>query len=133
MNSVDSMIRILVVDDSSMIRKYISQLIQLEPDMRVCAEAYDEASALKAIQEHKPDMVLMDISFGGNDAGIGLMKDISAQDSELPMLAISLYEEAIYKERAFDAGARGYLMKQEAPEHLINAIRQVMSGKIYVS
>ena len=130
--SLDTMTKILIVDDNTIIRKYISHLIHLEPDLKVCAEAWNEKSALQAIEDHKPDVVLVDISFGGNEAGIDLMKEISTRYSNLPMLALSLHEETLYVERALSAGARGYLMKQEAPDHLVDAIHQILSGNRYV-
>ena len=125
-------VKILLIDDSDIIRKYITQLIQLEPDMEVCAEAYSEETARAALERQRPDLALVDISFGGNEAGISLMRDIHERYKDLPMLALSLHEEALYSERALKAGARGYLMKQEAPDHLIPAIRQILSGKVYV-
>jgi len=127
-----STIKILIVDDSALIRKYLTQLIQFEPDMQVCGEACDEESALEAVKKYNPDLVLVDISFGGNEAGIDLMQEINRQNKNLPMLALSLHEETLYGERVRQAGAKGYLMKQEAPDHLIFAIRQIMSGKFYV-
>ncbi len=132
MNTIIKPVKILIVDDTLLIRKYIGQLIRLEADLQVCGEAQDQESALRAIEELKPDMVLVDISFGGNEAGIELMREIHSRNKDLPTLALSLHEEALYGQRVREAGARGYLMKQEAPEYLITAIRHVLSGKHYV-
>ncbi len=130
MNPVEAVTKILIVDDSPLIRKYITRLLELEPDFKVCGQAENGPSALQAIEDQRPDMVLVDISFGGNEAGIDLMHAINARDPNLPMLAISLHEKDLYGDRVLRAGARGYLMKQEAPDQLIAAIRQILKGDL---
>jgi DNA-binding NarL/FixJ family response regulator len=124
--------RILLVDDHAVVRFGIAQLINRQNDLMVCGEEEDAARALSAIATLKPDLVIADISLK-ESSGLELMRNIKAQYSGLPVLAISTHDESIYAEIAFRAGALGYLMKQEALEKIPAAIRRVLSGAIYVS
>ncbi len=124
--------RILLVDDHAVVRYGIAQLINRESDLQVCGEEEDAANALSAIGKLKPDLVIADISLK-DSSGLELMRNIKAQYSKLPVLVVSAHDESIYAEVAFRAGALGYLMKQEALEKVITAIRRVLSGNIYVS
>ena len=124
--------KILVVDDHPMIREGLVRLVDDEQDLAICGQADDAPEALKAISETKPDVVVVDISLK-NSSGIELMKSIKAQYPKLPVLILSMHNEALYAERALRAGAMGYIMKQEASEKLLAAIRHVLVGQIYVS
>lgn len=124
--------RILVVDDHPIFRHGLAQLINQEADLEVCGEAEDYHGALTAVTEMDPDMVIVDITLKGA-SGIELIKEIHRQRKNLPMLVISMHDETLYAERALRAGAKGYIMKQEASESVIHAIRQVLSGGIYTS
>src|SRR5258706_5851123 len=110
----------------------MSQLINRQVDMVVCGEEEDASSALSAIEKLKPDLVIADISLK-DSSGLELMRNIKAQDPKLPVLVVSAHDESIYAEIAFRAGALGYLMKDQALEKGIPAIRRVISGSIYVS
>ncbi len=124
--------KILVVDDHPMIQEGLVRLVDNEQDLAICGQADDALEALKAISETKPDVVVVDISLKSS-SGIELMKSIKAQYPKLPVLILSMHNEALYAERALRAGAMGYIMKQEASEKLLTAIRHVLGGQIYVS
>jgi len=124
--------RVLIVDDHPLVRSGIKAIIQMEPDLEVCDEAEDHASALEAIAEQKPDMVLVDISLK-NSNGLNLLKDITHQHPEILTLAVSMHDEYTYAIRCLKAGAKGYIMKQEGTEKIRDAIRCVLAGKTYLS
>ena len=128
----DPRTRILLVDDHAVVRFGIAQLINRQPDMVVCGEEEDASHALRAIEKLKPSLVIADISLK-ESSGLELMRNIKAQYSGLPVLVVSTHDESIYAEIAFRAGALGYLMKQEALEKVLTAIRRVLSGNVYVS
>jgi len=124
--------KILVVDDHPMVREGIARLVDNEQDLMICGQADDAPEALKAISETKPDIAVVDVSLKSS-SGIELMKSIKAQYPKLPVLVLSMHNEALYAERALRAGAMGYIMKQEASENLLIAIRRVLGGQIYIS
>lgn len=124
--------RILLVDDHPVLRLGIAELINSEGSLEVCGEATNLADAYQAVAKLKPDLVIADISLEGN-SGIELMKELAYRWSDLPVLAYSMHDEQVYAERALRAGARGYLMKQHAPEMLLEAISQILNGRIYLS
>jgi DNA-binding NarL/FixJ family response regulator len=128
----DHRTRVLLVDDHAVVRYGMAQLINREPDIVVCGEEEDAANALSAIGKLKPDLVIADISLK-DSSGLELMRNIKAQYPKLPVLVVSAHDESIYAEVAFRAGALGYLMKQEALDRILTAIRRVLSGNIYVS
>jgi len=113
-------------------RQGLAQLIGAEVDLAVCGEAEDAGAALDAIGKLKPDLVLADISLPGKN-GLELIKDFQTLLPGLPVLVISMHDESLYAERVLRAGGRGYIMKQEGGKKLMQAIRQVLDGKIYVS
>jgi DNA-binding NarL/FixJ family response regulator len=123
---------ILVVDDHPVVRKGLADLINREDDLCVTGEADTAGDALKLLDSLKPDLITVDISLNETD-GIELIKQIKATESDLPILVISMHDDRIYAERALHAGAMGYVNKNEATDHLIGAIRQVLCGKTYVS
>ena len=124
--------RILIVDDHPMMRQGLAQLVNNEPDLAVCCEVENAHQALAAIDKARPDLVLADITLP-DKSGIELIKDIQAIHPGLAVLVISMHDESLYAERVLRAGGRGYIMKHEGGKKLMEAIRQVLSGQIYVS
>jgi DNA-binding NarL/FixJ family response regulator len=124
--------RVLLVDDHAVVRFGMGQIINRQDDMVVCGEEESAAKALEAIGKLKPDIVVADISLK-ESSGLELMRNIKVQYPKLPVLVVSAHDESIYAEIAFRAGALGYLMKSEALEKIINALRRVLTGSIYVS
>jgi DNA-binding NarL/FixJ family response regulator len=125
-------IKVFVVDDHPIVRQGLAQLINREPDLMVCGEAEDARTAIQAMDPLKPDIVIVDVSLNGPD-GIDLLKTLRSQDPKLPVLVLSMHDESLYAERALRAGANGYIMKQEATERVLTAIRQILDGAVYVS
>jgi len=121
-----------MIDDHPMVVEGLAQLINREPDLMVCGQAQDAPKALQAIETLKPDMTIVDISLNGTN-GIELIKDIKLRHGELPVLVLSAHDESFFAERSLRAGAGGYVMKLEAPDNLMNAIRRVLNGEIYLS
>jgi DNA-binding NarL/FixJ family response regulator len=128
----ESKTRILIVDDHPMMREGVKQRINRESDLAVCAEAASAAEALEAIPKHDPEMVIVDVAMAGKN-GIELVKDIKVRHPRLPVIVLSVFDESLYAERALWAGARGYVMKQESADVLVQAIRRVRSGQVFVS
>jgi DNA-binding NarL/FixJ family response regulator len=124
--------QVLIVDDHPIFRNGISQLINHESDLHVCGEICSAAEALSVVEALKPDIVVLDLSIQGTN-GIELMKSIRALHPNLPALMVSMHDESIYAERALRAGARGYVMKAAPSEKVIEAIRRVLSGGLYLS
>ncbi|HUN54858.1 MAG TPA: response regulator transcription factor [Smithella sp.] len=124
--------RILIVDDHPIFRQGLAQLINQEDDLCVCGEAEDYQGAMKAVAELKPAMIIVDITLK-DMSGIDLIKELRKLHKGITMLVISMHDESLYAERAFRAGAKGYIMKQEASESVVKAIRQVRQGGIYAS
>jgi DNA-binding NarL/FixJ family response regulator len=128
----DNRKRILVVDDHPMTREGIAQWLRHEPDFDVCYEAENASQAIEAIVSLHPDIVLTDITLPGR-SGLELIKDIHAVRPDLPVLVISMHDESLYAERALRAGARGYVMKHESGSKVVEAVRAVLRGEVYVS
>jgi DNA-binding NarL/FixJ family response regulator len=124
--------KIFVVDDHPIVRQGLGLLINREPDMIVCGAAEETQSALRAIPTLQPDVMVVDISLNGPD-GLELVKTIRTRDANLPILVLSMHDESIYAERALRAGANGYIMKQEATEKVLVAIRRILRGEVYLS
>ncbi len=124
--------RILIIDDHPMMRQGLAQLIGAEADLTVCGESENAGQALDAIRAVEPDLVLADISLP-DKSGLELIKDFQSVRPGLPVLVISMHDESLYAERVLRAGGRGYIMKQEGGKKLMEAIRQVLDGQIYVS
>ena len=126
------MIRILVVDDHTIVRQGLKQILGEEKDMNVVEEASNGQEALQKIGKSEYDCVLLDISMPGR-SGLEVLKDIKALRPKLPVLILSMHSEELYAIRALRAGASGYLTKASASEELIGAIRKVSAGRKYVS
>jgi DNA-binding NarL/FixJ family response regulator len=124
--------RIMIVDDHPILRKGLAMVINQEPDLVVAGEAEDAQTAMKMIDGINPDLVMVDLSLPGID-GIELIKTMKLKFRDLPSLVVSMHDESIYAERALRAGARGYIMKQEAVDKVLVAIRKVLKGEIFVS
>ena len=124
--------KIFIVDDHPIVRQGLALLINREPDLVVCGDAEEANSALERIERLKPQVVVVDISLNGPD-GLDLLKSIRARDPNLPVLILSMLDELLYAERALRAGASGYIMKQEATEQVLVALRRILGGEIYVS
>ncbi len=124
--------RVLVVDDHPLFRSGLVQLVNRQPDLACCGEAATAAEALAGLRSHEPELVLMDLRLGSDD-GLELIKIVKAQKPQLAILVISQFDETLYAQRALRAGAGGYLMKEEATEEVLTAIRAVRAGELYVS
>ena len=124
--------KILIVDDHPLVREGLAMRISLHSDLEVCGEAETEDEALALVKQTGPDLVLVDISLKCGH-GIELIKRIRSFDPAIKMLVISGFQESLYAERAFRAGALGYLNKQESNEKMIEAIRTVLAGKRFLS
>ncbi len=124
--------QIFLVDDHPLVRTGIAQLINQEPDMHICGEAEDAPDALRGIDNTRPDLVTVDISLRGYN-GIELIKNIKSLHPDLTICVLSMHEEGVYAQRALRAGALAYVMKQEAPDKVLLAIRRILKGDIYVS
>lgn len=124
--------RIIIVDDHPLLRRGISQMINTEKDLLVVGEAEDAHKALDEIARSKCDMAIIDISLGGT-SGIELLKNIKVRYPKLLVLVLSMHDETVYAQRALRAGAAGYIMKQEASERVIQAIRKILNGEVYLS
>jgi len=126
--------RIFLVDDHPVTREGLARLINHEPDLTVCGEAGTAARAVPEIEALKPDLVIIDVSLATGASGLELIKDLAARRGpRLRMLALSTHDEALYAERALRAGAKGYVMKQEPTERVMQAIRKILDGEVYLS
>ncbi len=121
------MLRILIVDDNAFVRKTLCKIIGAEPDMEVSAEASSKDEALKNVRQFKPDVVLVDISLDGDESGLEFVREARRHRLEMPILVLSIHDSALYGDRAVEAGAQGYLMKQDAAEQLVPLIRDLAS------
>lgn len=124
--------KVLLVDDHPMLRSGLAQVINQQADLTVCAEAGEAGEAMQKVESTRPDLAVVDISLEGK-SGLELIKDLQAVHPQLPVLVMSMHDETLYAERALRAGARGYVMKKSGGEAVLQAIRQVAAGRIYVS
>ena len=125
-------IKVLLVDDHPLVREGLVNLISQEADLQICGEAGNEPQALELIRTVRPDVAIVDISLE-TGSGIELIKSIKAMFPAVTVLVLSMHDELLYAERALRAGARGYVMKREAAKKVIEAIRCVLAGQLYVS
>jgi len=124
--------RIFLVDDHPLVREWLTNLINQQPDLAVCGESETAPQALQAIAHSKPDVAIVDLSLK-DSSGIELIKDLKQSHPNVAVLVLSMHDEAHYAERALRAGARGYVMKRETTRKVIEAIRRILEGKLYVS
>jgi DNA-binding NarL/FixJ family response regulator len=124
--------RIFLIDDHPIVRQGLALLINREVDLEVCGEAQDAPSALTGLGACEPDLIILDISLNGPD-GLDLLKTIRLKDAHVPVLVLSMHDESTYAERALRAGANGYIMKHEAAEKVLVAIRRIVCGEVYLS
>jgi DNA-binding NarL/FixJ family response regulator len=113
-------------------RQGLAQLINQQTDLVVCGEAEDVPTALQQTADLNPDVVIVDLSLRGSD-GIELIGNLHSRNAQIPLLVLSMHDESLYAERALKAGAWGYIMKQEATNQVLSALRRVLSGEIHVS
>ncbi len=125
-------IKILLVDDHPLVREGLVNLISQQSDLEICGEAANEPQALELIGAVQPDVAIVDISLE-NGSGIELIKSIKVIHPLVRVLVLSMHDESLYAERALRAGARGYIMKREAARKIIEGIRRVLAGQLYVS
>jgi len=123
--------RIMIVDDHALVRHGLGQLISGEADLEVCAQAATIDEALGRL-DSEPDLIVIDISLKEGN-GIELIKQVKARDADIKMLVSSMHDESLFAERALHAGAKGYINKQESTENVLDAIRHVLDGHIYLS
>src|SRR5580704_11209286 len=123
---------VFVVDDHPLLRQGLALLINQQQDLEVSGEAEEAHAAMQAIARKIPDILIVDISLNGPD-GLELLKNIRASHPDLPVLILSMHDEAIYAERALRARANGYIMKQEATEKVLVAVRRILNGEVYLS
>jgi DNA-binding NarL/FixJ family response regulator len=123
---------VLLVDDHPIVREGLAMRLDEEADIAVCAVAADAHEALARVGELEPDLVITDLSLGGRP-GLELVKDLAAQHPSLPVLVLSIHDETLWAERVLRAGARGYIMKSQATQKVVDAVRRVLSGGIWVS
>jgi DNA-binding NarL/FixJ family response regulator len=125
--------RIVVIDDHPLFRRGLEQLINSsDDDFNVCGEGSDAATGMEIIRRLQPDLAIVDLSLPGAN-GIELIKNIRAEFKQLPVLILSMHDESLYAVRGLRAGAQGYVMKEEALENVIVAIREVLAGRPYLS
>jgi DNA-binding NarL/FixJ family response regulator len=123
---------VFIVDDHPLLRQGLALLVNRERDLAVCGEAEDAHAAMREITLKKPDILIADISLNGPD-GLDLLKSVRTLFPSLPVLILSMHDESIYAERALRARANGYIMKQEATEKVLVALRRILGGDIYLS
>jgi DNA-binding NarL/FixJ family response regulator len=124
--------RILIVDDHPAVREALASRIGRQPDLAVCGEAADMGEALRLVAETQPDLAVIDISLKTSN-GIDLIKRIKDRSGSVRMLVWSMHSESLYAERSLRAGALGYINKDQATDKIIEAIRRVLEGKVYLS
>jgi DNA-binding NarL/FixJ family response regulator len=124
--------KVLIVDDHPMLREGLALRINREPDLLACCEADSAESAFASCEECSHDLALVDLRLA-DSSGLTLIRQLRQKYPDMPILVVSMYDESVYAERALQAGAQGYIMKQEATETLIQAIRLVLGGELYVS
>jgi DNA-binding NarL/FixJ family response regulator len=124
--------KVFLVDDHPLVREWLTNLINQQPDLVVCGETESAPRALQAIGVAKPDVAVVDISLK-ESSGIELIKSLKQSHPDVAVLVLSMHDESLYAERALRAGAKGYVMKRDTTKKVIEGIRQVLEGRLYVS
>jgi DNA-binding NarL/FixJ family response regulator len=124
--------RVFIVDDHPLVREGLGNLINGQDDLVACGEANDSAETINGISKTRPDVALIDISLK-NESGLELVKALASQFPHVALIVLSVHDEALYAERALQAGARGYVMKRETSKSVLASIRRVLAGGVYVS
>ena len=124
--------KILIVEDHPLFRAMLAQLIEKDLGMTVCGQADNIKEALTLIERTRPDAAIIDLTLSGA-SGLELIKDLTARNFGLPVLVLSMHGEKLYAERVLHAGAKGFISKEESPAEVVEAIRTVLAGRIYVS
>ena len=119
------------MDDHPLVREWLTNLINQQPDLKVCGEAENAPAALTAIPAARAELAMVDLNLA-NSSGIELIKDLKDLHPGVPVLVLSMHDESLYAERVFRAGARGYVNKRETANKVIEAIRRVLDGKLYI-
>lgn len=125
-------IRVLIVDDHPLMRMGLRTLLEPQADIEVCAEADSATAAMRVIDSQPIDVMIIDLCMPGT-SGIDLIRDLRAQKPGIPVLVVSMHDERLYAERVLRAGARGYIMKQENPKRILDGLRAVMRGELFIS
>lgn len=123
---------ILIVDDHPLVRRGLTALIESEPDLVVGGEAATCGAALETIRHLQPDLAIIDLALGKDD-GLNLITQIKSRYPGIPILVLSMYDESVYAQRSMRAGARGYITKQQLDDTLLDAIRRLLAGEMYMS
>lgn len=131
-SSANSSHRILLIDDHGIVRHGIGVLLSVAPDLEVCGEAGTYEEALEALRTLKPDAAVVDLILHDR-SGLELIRTARAEGISLPMLVLSMHDESTHAEKALRAGAQGYVMKEDADEVLVDALRKILDGGLYVS
>lgn len=124
--------RVLIVDDHPIVRQGLSALIDQQQELVLCGEAANVNEALRVLASSRPDLLIVDVSLKG-ESGIDLIKQIKANERRVKVLVCSIHEDLYFAERALNAGALGYVNKQEATDRLLDAIRTVLDGRVYLA
>lgn len=124
--------RVFIVDDHPLVREWLANLLSLEADLRVVGDAADPASAMTKMKINPPDVAIVDLSLQ-QGSGLDLIRDLRAQLPSVAVIVLSMHEEIMDLERAFRAGASGYVMKRESTGQIVEAIRQVLKGNLYAN
>ncbi len=132
LNPLKRKIKVFIVDDHALMRRGLADLVNSEEDLSVCGEAEDAPNALSGVSKTSPDLLIADMSLRGS-SGIELIKNVKVLYPDLPILVLSMHDENIYAQRVLRAGAKAYVMKQEAADRVLQAIRKILKGEIYVS
>ncbi len=123
---------VFLVDDHPLVREWLTNLINQQPDLAVCGETESAPRALQAIAAARPEVAIVDISLK-DSSGIELIKSLKLSHPDVAVLVLSMHDESLYAERALRAGAKGYIMKRETTRKVIEGIRQILDGKVFVS
>src|SRR2546427_10966243 len=124
--------KVFLVDDHPLVREWLTNLINQQPDLAVCGESESAPEAFQAIAASKPDVAILDLSLK-DSSGIELIKQLKESHPNVAVLVLSMHEEGHYAERALRAGAKGYVMKRETTRKVIDVVRRVLEGKLYIS